>query len=303
MNIPDFRGELKLNEPLSKHTSFSIGGPCDVLAAPLDRDDLVTLLKHLAGERLPYFILGGGTNLLVRDGGFRGVMISLERLNEIGIDREYRSVGGAFAVVHAGAGAGLARLLTYTVDHGLTGLEFATGIPGTVGGAIRMNAGTADGWIGDIVESVTLVSPTGETSASGKEKLGFRYRTANIPEGHCITDIKVVLRRSEKARIKNRVKELMDKRKQFQPVGLPSAGSVFKNPQDEAAGKLIEAVGLKGRTAGDAQISEKHANFIVNRGNARAEDVLALMKIVTEKVLEARGVRLEPEITIIGEDS
>ncbi|HAK58773.1 MAG TPA: hypothetical protein DCO77_00075 [Nitrospiraceae bacterium] len=303
MNIPDFRGELKLNEPLSKHTSFSIGGPCDALAAPLDRDDLVTLLKHLAGERLPYFILGGGTNLLVRDGGFRGVMITLERLNEIRIDREYRSVGGAFAVVHAGAGAGLPRLLTYAVDHGLTGLEFATGIPGTVGGAICMNAGTADGEIGDIVESVTLVSPAGETSANGKEQLGFRYRTAKIPDGHCITDIKVVLRRSEKARIKNRVKELMDKRKQFQPAGLPSAGSVFKNPQDEAAGKLIEAVGLKGRTAGNAQISEKHANFIVNRGDARAKDVLALMKIVTEKVLEARGVRLEPEITIIGEDS
>ncbi len=302
MEINNFKGDIKSDEPLSRHTSYTIGGPADVLAWPADREDLRLLLQTIKTRNLRYFILGGGTNLLVRDGGFRGVMIALHRMNTIKIEREYRSIGGSFVVVYAEAGASLAKLLSFSVEQGLTGLEFAAGIPGTVGGAVCMNAGTSLGEMGDVIESVTLISPEGELSTRSAEEMEFGYRIASIPEGHLVLEVRVVLRRDDKGKIKLRLKELLDARKQRQPWGLPNAGSVFKNPQEESAGMLIESAGLKGRTIGGAQVSEKHANVIVNTGNAKAADVLALMEIVKEKVLEVSGVRLVPEIKIIGED-
>ncbi len=303
MKLADVRGEVKLNEPLSSHTSFRIGGPVDALVYPADKQDVIVLLKEIKNRGLNYFFLGGGTNLLVRDGGFRGVAINLARIASISLDREYRSVGGTFAVLHVQAGAPLQRLLNFSVENGLTGLEFATGIPGTVGGAVCMNAGTADGELGDVTDSVTLISPDGRLLTKNSEEMGFGYRTAKIPGGHVVLEATITLRRGTEEKIKNRVKELMDKRKQHQPWGMPSAGSVFKNPQDVAAGQLIESSGLKGKTVGGAQISEKHANFIVNLGSAKAADVLALMEMVKEKVLAVHNVRLEPEIKIIGEDA
>ncbi len=302
MEFADFKGEIRKNEPLSRHTSFGIGGPADMLAYPVDRADLLALLRGINRQGLNYFILGGGTNVLVRDGGFRGVVISLQRMGTIRIEREYRSVGGAFAVVYAEAGAPLPAVHFFATDRGLSGLEFACGIPGTVGGAVCMNAGTAAGEFGDIVESVTLVSPDGGLVTKNREEMGFGYRTANVPAGHLVVDVRVVLRRGDKEAIKARVKDLLDKRNQRQPTGFPSAGSVFKNPHEKPAGILIETARLKGRTVGKAQVSEKHANFIVNLGKATARDVLALMEIVKQTVLEVHGVRLEPEIKIIGED-
>jgi UDP-N-acetylmuramate dehydrogenase len=165
-----------------------------------------------------------------------------------------------------------------------------------------MNAGTAAGETGDAVESVSLLSPEGTLVARGRDQIGFGYRTSSIPEGHLIVDARLILRRDDKNKITTRVREIINARKQSQPLGLPNAGSVFKNPQEEPAGKLIEAAGLKGKTVGGAQISEKHANFIVNLGNATASDVLTLMELVRQTVLDMRGVRLEPEIKIIGED-
>lgn len=296
------KGEQKRNEPLSRHTSFTIGGPADLLAYPADAEDLRVLLREVrkAGQR--YFILGGGTNLLVRDGGFRGVVISLQRMDAIRMEREYRSVGGTFVVVSAEAGASLPKLHAFALEQGLTGLEFATGIPGTVGGAVCMNAGTAEGEIGDIIEAVTLIAPTGELVERAREEMGFGYRTANVPEGHVVVAARVVLRRGDKEKIRAHVKELQDKRKQHQPWGAPSAGSIFKNPQEEAAGRLIESAHLKSRSVGGAQVSEKHANFIINTGKATAKDVLGLMEIMKQAVLDTHGVRLEPEIKIIGED-
>jgi UDP-N-acetylmuramate dehydrogenase len=223
-------------------------------------------------------------------------------MKAVRIEREYRSIGGSFAVVLAEAGASLAALLSFAVDEGLTGLEFAAGIPGTVGGAVRMNAGTSAGETGDVVESVTLLAPGGELVTKGRDAMGFGYRTSSVQEGHVVVEVRFVLRRDEKARIKARVKQLSEARKQRQPLGLPNAGSMFKNPQEESAGKLIEEAKLKGRRVGDAQVSERHANFIVNLGKATARDVLQLMEIVKQAVVEVRGVRLEPEITIIGED-
>ncbi len=303
VEIENFRGEIKRREPLSRHTSFAIGGPADVLAFPADRDDLILLLEAIKKRELPYFILGGGTNLLVRDGGFRGVVISLRRMNSIRIESEHRSEGGAFVTVYAEAGAPLPALHFFAVEQALTGLEFASGIPGTVGGAVCMNAGTDAGEFGDIVDSVTFVSPDGRLLARSRDEMEFGYRTANIPESFCVLDARIVLQRGDGEAIRARVKDLLDKRKQRQPLGLPSAGSVFKNPQKEKAGKLIETARLKGRTVGWAQVSEKHANFIVNLGKATARDVLELMDIVKRTVLDVHGVRLEPEIKIIGEDS
>jgi UDP-N-acetylmuramate dehydrogenase len=302
MELANFKGEIKRYEPLSKHTSFAIGGPADVLAFPADLDDLVLLLREVRQQGLKHVILGGGTNLLVRDGGVRGVVINLQHMGGIDIEREFHSVGGAFVVVKAQAGAPFPRLYFFAMEHGLAGLEFAAGIPGTVGGAVCMNAGTAAGEIGDVVESVTLISPEGEVVTRGREAMGFVYRSANIPEGHLVFEARFILRRENREIIKARVKKLMDVRKQRQPWGMPSAGSAFKNPQEESAGKLIEAAGLKGKMIGGAQVSEKHANFIVNIGKATATDVIRLMELVQQTVLEVHGVRLEPEIRIIGED-
>lgn len=301
MEINNLKCEFKLNEPLSKHTSFGIGGPADILVYPANQDDIIAVLKDIRRQGINYFILGSGTNLLVRDGGFRGAAISLQRMNTIRIEREYRSIGGAYALVQVEAGASLAKLLSFTMEEGLAGIEFAAGIPGTVGGAICMNAGTASGEIGDVIESVIMLSPDGEVISYGREEMGFGYRTSLIPEGHLVIEARIALRRGDKVRIQAKVKELLDKRHKQQPLGLPNAGSMFKNPQEESAGKLIESAGLKGRSVGDAQVSEKHANFIVNRGKATAAQVLALMDMVIKTVLDVHGIRLEPEIKIIGE--
>ena len=303
MEIANIRGEIRKNELMSKHTSFAIGGPADIFVYPADQADLKTLLKTIRNQKLKYFVLGGGTNLLVRDGGFRGVVIGLKRMNTVKIEREYRSIGGNFVVVYAEAGAPLTKLLSIAVEEGLTGFEFAVGIPGTIGGAVGMNAGTALGEIGDVIESVTLMSPEGELVTRGREDMGFGYRTSSIPEGHLVLNARVVLRREDKEKVKARVLELFIERKQRQPQGCPNAGSIFKNPHEESAGKLIESAGLKGRTVGNAQVSDKHANFIISLGKAKASDVLALMDIVKQTVLEVHGVRLEPEIKIIGEDA
>jgi UDP-N-acetylmuramate dehydrogenase len=301
MDIQGFKGEILQNEPLARHTSFGIGGPADFLAYPADRDDLVVLLREIRKRGLGYAVIGSGTNLLVRDKGFRGMIVCLKRMTAIRVVREYRSIGGAFAVIFVEAGALLAKLLFFSVDEGLTGLEFSAGIPGTVGGAVCMNAGTAAGEMGDVVESVTLLTPDGVVVTRGRDEMGFGYRTSSVPEGHLVLEATVVLRREERGRITARVQELMDGRKQCQPAGFPNAGSIFKNPQEESAGRLIEQAGLKGKAVGGAQVSEKHANFIVNRGGATAADVLGLMEIVQKTVLDVHGVRLEPEITIIGE--
>ncbi len=302
MEIKNIKGEVLRNEPLSRHTSFGIGGPADLLVYPADTDDLAALLREIRAQELHYLVLGGGTNVLVRDGGFRGVVISLRRLNAIRVEREYRSLGGTFSVLYAEAGVSLAKVISFTMDKALTGLEFATGIPGTIGGAVCMNAGTADGEMGDVVESVILLTPGGELSTRGKEEMGFGYRAANVPADHIVLSALMQLRHDEKQKVEARVKALMEKRKGRQPGGLPNAGSIFKNPLDESAGKLIESAGLKGRTVGGAQVSEKHANFIVNTGKAKAADVLALMEIVKQTVLDVHGARLEPEIKIVGED-
>ncbi|HAR45142.1 MAG: UDP-N-acetylenolpyruvoylglucosamine reductase [Nitrospirae bacterium GWC2_57_13] len=302
MEIADFRGELRRNELLGRHTSYRIGGPAELFAVPADQKDLAKLLSVVRSKGMPCLVLGGGTNLLVRDGGFRGVVICLERIAEIEIAGEYRSVGGIYTLVRAEAGAPLRRLLAYTLTAGLAGLEFATGIPGSVGGAVCMNAGTSAGETGDVVKTITMLSPEGEMIKKGGDEMEFRYRRSLVPQGHVVVEAQFALRRDEKAKVRERARKLMESRKQNQPWGFPCAGSVFKNPNDRSAGMLIEAAGLKGRKVGKAQISEKHANFIVNLGGAKAADVIALMDIARDAVLDMHGIRLEPEIKVVGED-
>jgi UDP-N-acetylmuramate dehydrogenase len=302
VEIKNIKGEVLRNEPLGRHTSFGIGGPADLLVYPADTADLAGLLREIREQKLNFVVLGGGTNVLVRDGGFRGIAISLRHLNAIRVEREYRSLGGTYAIVYAEAGAALAKVIAFTANAALTGLEFATGIPGTMGGAICMNAGTAEGEMGDVVETVTLLTPEGELVNRSKEEMGFGYRTAGVPASHVVLSALLQFRHGEKSQIDAKIKTLMDTRKERQPWGLPNAGSMFKNPLDSSAGKLIESAGLKGRTVGSAQVSEKHANFIVNKGKATAADVLALMEIVQQTVLDVHGARLEPEIKIVGEE-
>jgi UDP-N-acetylmuramate dehydrogenase len=302
VEIEHFKGELLANEPLSRHTSFRIGGPVDLLAYPADREDLHALLAEIKKKGLRYFVLGGGTNVLAADSGFRGVVIGMKRMAAVRIEREYRSIGGAFAAVFAEAGVPLPALCLFASEHALTGLEFAAGIPGTVGGAVCMNAGASGGELGDVIESVTLLTPDGELTARNREELEFGYRTAQIPAGHLVVDARVVLRRGNTEQIKERVRDLLAARKQRQPLGFPSAGSVFKNPLEASAGRLIETAKLKGKTIGGAQVSDKHANFIVNLGTATARDVQALMAFVQQTVLDVHGVRLEPEIKILGDE-
>jgi len=198
MQIDNFKGELLTNEPMSKHTSYGIGGPADLLAYPVDQQDLLVLLRSVKAKQLPVIVLGGGTNLLVRDGGLRGLVISLKRMQKIAVEREYRSIGGTFVVVSAEAGALFSKLLSFTAEEGLTGLEFAAGIPGTMGGAICMNAGTAGGETGDVVESVSLLSPDGNLVTRNKEEMGFGYRTASIPDGQLVLEARQAQRRDDK---------------------------------------------------------------------------------------------------------
>ncbi|MHA1192191.1 MAG: UDP-N-acetylmuramate dehydrogenase [Promethearchaeota archaeon] len=293
---------MKQEEPMKDYTSFKIGGIADLIAYPVDLEDLITLLIEVQKERFKYFILGNGTNVLVRDGGYRGVVICQKNMNKIKIIEESRALCGSSSVLSIEAGADLSKIINFASFHNLTGIEFAAGIPGTLGGAICMNAGTPAKTISEIVKSITLLTPFGESLYHRNDEMEFNYRTANIPKDHIIYEAKIILRKGDKMKIESEIKNLIKHLKGRQPWDLPNAGSIFKNPPNNSAGKLIESVGLKGTKIGGAQISQKHANFIVNTGGARADDVIELMELVKEKVLKTYNIKLEPEITIIGEE-
>lgn len=284
-----------------------VGGPADVIAEPRDRDDLAGLLRFLTERDVPYMPLGNGTNLIVRDGGIRGVLVRLKRaFSGTSLHRE-----GGEATVHAGAGAGLGALVDFAVDHGLGGLAFAAGIPGTVGGAVAMNAGAYGGEMKDIVTRAHLVGPDGSAlelkgsseTAPGEVSLDFAYRRFAFPEGAIITGAELRLVESNQDAERATVEGNRAKRRKNHPLDLPSAGSTFKNPPGASAGRLIEEAGLKGTRIGGAVISERHANYFCNQGGASASDVVALIEMVRERVLDAMGIRLEPEVRIVGEEA
>lgn len=285
------RGKVIFQAPLREYTSLRIGGPADALVVPADVEDLATLVRHAHKAHCPTFVMGG-TNLLVRDGGIRGVVISLAHLRAMHDEGQ--------AVLYAEAGAGMPLVIRFAVTRSLKGLEWAAGIPGTVGGCVAMNAGTRLGDMQSVVKAVRILNPQGHLSDYPSSALTFSYRKTLLPRG-IVVGVWVQLCVTGGNRIGHVVKEYLKYRKDTQPLTLPNAGCVFKNPGPEAAGSLIERVGLKGARVGDAQVSEKHANFVVNRGRARAADVVELIHHVGRTVERQTGVTLHLELTIVGQ--
>ncbi len=295
---------IKFDEPMHRHTSFKAGGPADAFAVPDSYDRLLQLIQYAGYEKIDYFILGDGTNTLVKDKGFRGIIILLKDcLNKIvEKKRESKSI-----IIEAMAGVKLNKLCSFAIKNGFKGLNFATGIPGTVGGGIIMNAGTNKGSMQDVIDSINVLMPTGQTKRIDACNLDFGYRKLlfkkNIElKGTVILggSFKLVMGDSDKLR--QEAKTIFKQRSIKHPMGYPSAGSFFKNPAaGKTAGELIDMAGLKGKKTGDAQISQKHANFIINRGRSSAGDILSLMELVQETVQKKFNIHLNPEVKIIGE--
>ncbi|MEW6543511.1 MAG: UDP-N-acetylmuramate dehydrogenase [Nitrospirota bacterium] len=289
--VAGLRGKVKFDAPLADYTSFRIGGPADVLVLPADVEDLRRLVVQARAAKAPIFVLGG-TNLLVRDKGIRGVVVNLSRLNAIKDEPGH--------VVYAEGGVGMPTLMKHAISRSLSGLEWAAGIPGTVAGCVVMNAGTRLGEMKDCLKAVRIVDRKGSVVDVPASAVRFSYRRAILPRG-IVVGAWLQLKPGSREKIESVVKEYLRHRKETQPLALPSAGCVFKNPPHDSAGRLIESVGLKGATVGDAQVSGKHANFVVNVGRASAEDVIALIKQVGRTVEERAGVTLELELKIVGQ--
>ena len=284
---------VEKNAPLSRFTTFRIGGPAERLVHPRNVEEAMTVLSK-EGEA---FILGGGSNILVSDEGVRGVTM---RLSKFCADVEFSQGHGNAVIARAQAGVSLTRLSGLAMRRGLSGLEFAYGIPGTLGGALAMNAGTREGEMKDIAVSVTAVTRDGAVKRLSGGECGFSYRSSGFADGDMIVECELALKRGDSALINGRMRKGWEARKASQPLDKPSAGSIFKNPAGDFAGRLIEAVGLKGYSVGGAMVSEKHANFIVNTGGASAGDVLAVIKEAERRVYETSGARLEREIKLVG---
>lgn len=280
-------------EPMKKHTTFRVGGPADYFLCPVSVEEVTGILHICREEGLPYFILGNGSNLLVSDQGFHGVVIQ--------IYKNMNSVSIAGNQVTAQAGALLSTVAKKAAEAGLTGMEFASGIPGTLGGAAVMNAGAYGGEMKDILESVTILTTEGEIRKLEASELQLGYRTSVIKEkGYLVLEAVLSLEHGEKESIQSRMNELKEQRVTKQPLEYASAGSTFKRPEGYFAGKLIEDAGLRGYRVGGAQVSEKHCGFVINTGEATAADVAQLIRDVQNQVYEKFQVKLEPEVKFLG---
>lgn len=289
--VAGFRGTVSFQASLRNYTSFKIGGPADVLIEPADIEDVCLVVQQARAQKVPFFVLGG-TNLLVRDGGIRGIVISLARLRRIEEEPGF--------ILYAEGGVGMPTLIGYAVRHSLAGLEWAAGIPGTVAGCVVMNAGTKLGEMKSSIKAVRMVNMNGQTVDIPAAQVKFEYRRAFLPRG-IVVGVWVQLRHGVRSEIERMVKDYLHYRRDTQPLALPSAGCVFKNPPSDSAGRLIEAAGFKGTRVGDAEVSTKHGNFIVNRGRACAADVIALIAKVRRAIRRRTGVRLDLELKIVGE--
>jgi UDP-N-acetylmuramate dehydrogenase len=289
------KGELRFDEPMARRTTLRIGGPADAWLEPRGIADLSAAVHVATSLGVPITAVGGGSNLLCRDGGIRGLVVASRSL------RRLERLGETLVIVEAGVSTG--RLLHAATEWALGGVEFLGGVPGSVGGGLVMNAGTYLGEFKDVTVEVASVRwSDGTLVRRGAADCGFRYRHSDLPPDEIVVESTLSLRPRPRAEIEAEVRALRDRRHDREPKGLPNAGSIWKNPPGDYAGRLIEAAGLKGRQAGAAQISPKHANWIVNLGGARAADVLELMAIVEATVETALGVRLEREVKIMGDD-
>ncbi len=283
---------LRLDEPLAGHTSYGVGGPADAWCAPPDGESVQLLLNRAAGEGAPVLVLGRGTNVVVADDGFRGLVINLET--------GCRTLEADGCQVRVGAGRSLERLVLFCEEQGLAGLEPLSGIPGTVGGALVMNAGAFGTEIGDRVVAVHGLTREGEAVTVLRDQAGFDYRTATGLEGLILLGCDLELGPGDTQRLKETREEIIARREARQPLDYPSAGSIFKRPPGDYAGRLVEAAGCKGMREGGAEVPVKHANFILNRNEASAADIHRLMERVRSRVLDQFGVRLETEVLFIG---
>ncbi len=286
--------QVKINEPMNRHTTFRIGGPADYFLTPSSPEELKKIIRICREDNLPYFILGNGSNLLVSDEGYRGVIIQLYR--------NYGEITVEGTEIRANAGALLSQIASAARNVSLTGFEFAGGIPGTLGGAVVMNAGAYGGEMKDVLKEVKVMTGDGEILTLPAEKLEMGYRTSIIKtQGYLVLGAVIKLEQGDQETIRMRMKELTEQRINKQPLEFPSAGSTFKRPEGYFAGKLIMDAGLRGYQTGGAQVSEKHCGFVINKDHATAADVCRLMKDVQDKVKEQFGVTLEPEVKFLGD--
>ncbi len=286
--------EILVAEPMKNHTTFRIGGPADALALPKTPEEVAEVVRFCHEHAQSYYVLGNGSNLLVSDEGYRGLVLQLYRnFNDIQVNGETITVQ---------SGAMLAAVARTAYQTGLTGLEFASGIPGTIGGAVVMNAGAYGGEMKNVLKEVTVLTKEGEVLVIPAKALELGYRTSVIPKnGWIVLGAVLQLKKGDQEQILARMEELKEQRITKQPLDLPSAGSTFKRPEGYFAGKLIMDAGLRGFTVGGAQVSEKHCGFVVNRGNATAADVWELICEVKRRVKEMTGVELEPEVKLLGD--
>lgn len=286
--------QVKADEPMKNHITFRVGGPADVFVTPKTKEELAQVIACCKEEKIPYYIIGNGSNLLVGDKGVRGVVIQ--------IFKEMNGITCEGTKIRAQAGALLSLVAAKALEAELTGFEFAAGIPGTLGGACVMNAGAYGGEMKDILSEVTVLTEEGEFLTIPKEKLELGYRTSVIAKkGYIVIEAVMCLEKGEKEKIKAYMDELKEKRVSKQPLEYPSAGSTFKRPEGYFAGKLIQDAGLRGFQVGGAQVSEKHCGFVINKDHATAADIAELMRQVSDKVEEKFGVGLEPEVKRLGE--
>ena len=288
------KSQIKENEPLREYLYTKMGGKADYLVLPNRYEQVAETVKYAKQNNIPFTVLGNGSNLIIRDGGIRGIVMLLTELNQITCENNE---------IVAQCGATIIDVSRRALQESLTGLEFACGIPGTVGGAVYMNAGAYGGEIKDVLDHVIVVDENGELQKVEAKDLDLSYRTSNIPEkGYIVLEATFKLQEGEQEQIKAKMDDLTFQRESKQPLEYPSCGSVFKRPPGYYAGKLIQDSNLQGVSIGDAEVSKKHAGFIINKGNATASDYIALIEHVQKTVKENFGVELEREVRIIGEE-
>lgn len=290
------KGKVIRNAELKNFTTFKVGGKVDFLVIPENEEDIRITLSIARDKDMPLYIIGKGSNLLVSDNGVRGIIIRISKINFNRFDLKT-------SVLKSESGVLLSKLISYTVEKELSGMESLLGIPGTLGGAITMNAGTNGFSISQILREVKVMDKDGKVKVVSKEELGFSYRSSKIMEKKfIILEVAMELKKFKKDLINESLKRNFEKRKKTQPYSYPNAGCIFKNPKEKQAGWLIEKAGCKGLRVGGAEVSTKHANFIVNRGNATFSDIVKLMKLVRDRVLFKFGIELKPEVLILGRE-
>ena len=286
--------DIHLNAKMSEHIYFKVGGPVDILLTPNNAEQVRKSISICKENNIPFYVIGNGSNILVKDGGIRGVVIELSNINKIVVNG---------TKIKAECGALLKDVSLIAAREALDGFEFACGIPGSVGGAVFMNAGAYDGEISFVIENAEVINENEEIITLNREQLNLGYRQSVVMQkGYVVISATFALKKGNKEKIKNRIDELTKRREEKQPLEYPSAGSTFKRPEGYFAGKLIQDAGLKGFTIGGACVSEKHAGFIINKNHGTAKDVLAVIKHVQEEVKKKFNVELHPEVRIIGED-